>query len=78
MLGTCIEVYIIDTDRTIKVKHEFYGRTEAEAREYLEHHLQSCTYFKGAWDAGDIIEVVDDEAELPTPESVREDFDEDE
>ena len=67
MIGVEIEVMIIDGGQ-IHVKHSFYGRTEAEARGYLERHKESCSYFKSNYEAGNMIELVDDDMELPEPD----------
>jgi len=74
-MAVTLKVYIVDPDGTIKVGHEFYGRTQAEAEEYFDHHLESCEYFKSAYDEGRVIEESpDDESPLPKPA----DFDGDE
>lgn len=67
MCGVEIEVMIIDAGK-IHVKHSFYGRTEAEARGYLERHMESCSYFKSNYEADNVIELVDEEVELPEPD----------
>lgn len=74
-----IEVYIVDPDGEIKVKHSFYGRTVSEAETYLEHHKESCSYFKSNYNSGNVIEFVDDDVDMPDAEELREDAeDEDE
>ena len=72
-----IEVYIVDRDGSIKVKHSFYGETYAEAHEYLEHHKASCSYFKTNYDEGNVVEFVDEEVDVPDADDLREEAEED-
>lgn len=72
MIGVEIEVCIVDAGK-IRVKHSFFGRTEDEARGYLEKHLDSCEYFRANYDKETTIETVDDEVELPEPDDYEED-----
>lgn len=52
-------------DRRVHVVHEFYGETEAEAREMEEHHLGTCSYFRSAETAGDTAEQVEHGVDWP-------------
>jgi len=71
-MSVCITVHIVDKGE-IRVSHQFWGETEGEAQQYLEHHKNSCNYFKSNYDEGTVIEEVDDDIERPDPE----DFDDD-
>lgn len=72
-MSVCLTAHIVDNGE-IKVSHQFWGETEAECEEYLEHHKNSCSYFKSNYDAGNVITEVDDDIDRPEPE----DFDDDE
>jgi hypothetical protein len=72
-MSVCITVHIVDQGE-IKVSHQFWGETEEEAEDYLDHHKESCSYFRSNYESGNVIEEVDDEVERPEPE----DFDDDE
>lgn len=66
-MSVCITVHIVDNGE-IKVSHQFWGESEAEAQEYLDHHKQSCSYFRSNYESGNVEEEVDDDAERPDPE----------
>lgn len=75
-MACCITVHIVDNGE-IRVSHDFWGETEEEARGYLENHLASCEYFKSNWNAGTVIEEIDDEIDRPEPDEFDDDDDED-
>lgn len=52
-------------DRRVHVVHEFYGSSEAEARQMKEHHLGTCSYFRSAEAAGDVAEEVEHGVDWP-------------
>lgn len=69
-MAVILTAYIIDGgDGTIKVGHQFFGLTEAEAETYYKEHLGSCSYFASAEKDGRVIEEVEevDESDLPDP-----------
>jgi hypothetical protein len=64
-----LRVYILDAgDRMIKVEHDFFGTTLAEADTYYKEHLGSCEYFAAAVREDRVIEEVEevDADELPS------------
>lgn len=78
-MATILTVYIIDAgDETVKVGHQFYGLTEAEARTYYREHLLSCDYFKSAERDGCLVEEIEEVDEEDLPEFDTEEEDEEE
>jgi hypothetical protein len=74
-----LEVAILDGgDRTIKVVHQFYGKSEHEVETYKREHLGSCEYFRAAEHDGRTIEELEEIDEVPTPEDYSDDYDEEE
>lgn len=72
-----IEAYKIDADGRIRVKHTFYGESEAEADRYFEEHQQVCRKFGPAVSEGNVITISEEVDEIPTPESIAEEIEED-
>ena len=52
-------------DHRVHVVHEFYGETEAQAREMKEHHLGTCSYFRSAETDGDTAEEIEHNVDWP-------------
>ena len=52
------------TDR-ILVRHSFYGKDEAEAAKFKQHHLASCEYYRAAEAEGRTIDIPVDIDALP-------------
>lgn len=70
-----LEVAIEDGgDGSIKVVHQFYGRTEREVETYKREHLASCEYFRAAEREGRTFEDLEhiDNDELPTAQDYEE------
>lgn len=49
----------------ILVRHSFYGKDEAEAEKFKQHHLSSCDYFRAAEAEGRTIDIMLDIDDLP-------------
>lgn len=61
-MAVILRVYIIDPgDGTIKVEHDFFGRTEKEVDTYYAEHIGSCEYFAAAVREDRVIEELEDE-----------------
>lgn len=74
-MPVALHSYIIEKDRTVKVRHTFYAETEEEADELLKQHAANCPHFGPATAAGETVEIVTEIDELPDAEAL-EDFDE--
>lgn len=68
----------IEGDGSVRVKHTFYGETEAEAQEHFDEHVSICPKFGPAERDGDVESVMEEIDELPTRESVMEEIGEEE
>jgi len=75
-MAYAIHAYAIGEDGEIRVQHIFYGRTEAEADEHFRAHVKACPMFGPADQDGRLRTFVDDDARLPTEESVEEEAEE--
>ena len=66
-MSVCITVHIVDNGK-IKVSHQFWGESETECERLVDHHKQSCSYFRSNFENGTVIEEVDEDCERPEPE----------
>jgi hypothetical protein len=72
-----LNAYIIDPgDQTIKVGHQFYGRTQEEVETYFEEHVASCEYFAAAMREERVIEEMESVPASELPQAA--DFEEEE
>ena len=71
-----IEAYKIDEDGRIRIKHTFYGHSEAEADRYFEEHQSVCKKFGPAVEAGRVVTFSEEIDDIPTPESIAEEIEE--
>jgi hypothetical protein len=66
-MPTALHSFIQENGRVL-VAHTFFGKDEAEAKKWREHHLESCDYFRAAVSEGRTIEITEELDELPEPE----------
>jgi len=55
----------LERDGTIRVRHIFFGETEAECRELCGRHAEGCQAFAPALKSGTIIDTVKQISEIP-------------
>jgi hypothetical protein len=67
LMPTALHSFIQENGRVL-VAHTFFGKTEAEAQKWKEHHLESCDYFRAAVKEGRTIEITEELDELPEPD----------
>lgn len=77
-MPVALHAHKVDADGEIRVTHIFYGATEEDAQSGLDAHADICPKFGPADREGDVITVFEEIDELPTPESVLEDAEEEE
>jgi hypothetical protein len=74
-MAVALHSYKIDKDGKIRVEHIFYADTEDAADQLMTGHAEGCQAFGPAVDAGRTIEVLDEDAEVPTVEDLEADDD---
>jgi hypothetical protein len=75
-MAYAIHAYAIGEDGEIRVKHIFYGRTEAEADEHFREHVKGCPMFGPADHDGRLRTFIEEGISLPTVASVEEEAEE--
>jgi hypothetical protein len=69
-MAIALHSFKIDADGGIRVQHIFYGETLQDAEVLMEAHADDCPKFGPAYKAGNTIQVVEHDTDLPTPDTV--------
>ena len=73
-MAVALHSYKIDPDGIIRVRHTFYGATEAEAERLKAAHADGCKSYGPAVEAEQTEDVLVEDVERPIPGEV-EDYD---
>ena len=64
-----IHSFKIDDDDVIRMCHVFYGVTKSQAEAIQKDHARDCPHYGPALARGQVIDIVEEIAELPQPQT---------